>query len=242
MAEQENQADEKGTAPWLEPVEDESGSAVRPRMRSIFLAGGVLLFLIFAGTLWFLYDRSGDDMTAEPVTIEAPPEPVRTEPEDRGGMEVEHQDKLVFEAMDGEPEGGDEKLADAPEEPVAMKDQATDAASDIPPPPPLPGEVEPSAAAEEEPRVDTRAESLAPFLVQLGAYSSQAAAEGGWRAVKDRHSVLMAGLASDIERADLGARGIFYRLRAGPLPNQDAADSLCASLKTAGQGCIVIEP
>ncbi len=44
-------------------------------------------------------------------------------------------------------------------------------------------------------------------------------------------------------RVDLGAgKGIFYRLQAGPIPDRETADTLCAELKRQKVGCLVVEP
>ena len=48
----------------------------------------------------------------------------------------------------------------------------------------------------------------------------------------------VAGKSSDIERADLGERGIFYRLRIGPFASADEARTYCEGLKTRGQDCL----
>ena len=76
-------------------------------------------------------------------------------------------------------------------------------------------------------------------MVQLGAYGSAERAEIGWRTIKNRHSITLSGLIYDIQRADLGARGVVYRLRTEALGEADARD-LCADLKAAGQDCLVV--
>ncbi|MCZ6448365.1 MAG: SPOR domain-containing protein [Alphaproteobacteria bacterium] len=80
------------------------------------------------------------------------------------------------------------------------------------------------------------------FRVQLGAVKSKTGAEGEVRRLTRLHKSVLAGLTVKVVRADLGKRGIFYRLRAGPLADRTAANLLCAKLKARKQGCIVIEP
>ena len=43
----------------------------------------------------------------------------------------------------------------------------------------------------------------------------------------------------DIQRADLGAKGIYYRARVGPFPTRSEAIEVCEKLKAAGSTCIV---
>ena len=43
-------------------------------------------------------------------------------------------------------------------------------------------------------------------------------------------------------KADLGAKGVFYRLRAGPLADEKAARQLCRELTKRQVGCLIIKP
>jgi hypothetical protein len=45
-----------------------------------------------------------------------------------------------------------------------------------------------------------------------------------------------------VQRADLGARGIYYRIQVGPIADAAAAEHDCAELKRRGEGCIVVKP
>lgn len=79
----------------------------------------------------------------------------------------------------------------------------------------------------------------ARFAVQLGAFTSQAAAQEGWR-------VLLADappelLATDltIERVEqAGPEGVVYRLRTGPVGDRAAASALCERLDRRGVPCM----
>jgi cell division septation protein DedD len=76
-------------------------------------------------------------------------------------------------------------------------------------------------------------------LVQIGAFGSQGEAEGVWVRVQNKIGALAAGKSTDIQRADLGEKGVFYRLRIGPFASQADAKSYCESLKGLGQDCLV---
>ena len=78
-------------------------------------------------------------------------------------------------------------------------------------------------------------------VLQLGAFDSQELANGAWAGFRARFSVLVQ-LAHDIQRADLGAKGIVYRLRAGPFTDRTAAVEVCTELKAAGGNCFVTAP
>ena len=42
-----------------------------------------------------------------------------------------------------------------------------------------------------------------------------------------------------LQRADLGERGIFFRMQTGPFPNRATAQDMCLQLKAAKLDCIV---
>lgn len=77
------------------------------------------------------------------------------------------------------------------------------------------------------------------YVVQLMALREEAGAKNAWAALQKKHPSILGGQALDIERADLGDKGIFYRVRAAGYATKAAAQSACTSLKSAGQDCIV---
>lgn len=80
------------------------------------------------------------------------------------------------------------------------------------------------------------------FLVQLAAARSEDQAMGEWNRVKGKHEQMFAGMTPSVVRADLGERGVFFRLRAGPLPDRASADAMCTALKAENEACIVVRP
>jgi hypothetical protein len=72
--------------------------------------------------------------------------------------------------------------------------------------------------------------------IQLGAYRSESEAKSAFSKMKDKFPDL-ADRSPIIVKADLGAKGIYYRLRVGGLSVADAK-SLCSSLTSKGQACI----
>ena len=55
------------------------------------------------------------------------------------------------------------------------------------------------------------------------------------------HADLLADQEHSVERADLGAtRGVFYRLRVGPLDSEAGAAALCGELKRREPDCFVV--
>ena len=76
------------------------------------------------------------------------------------------------------------------------------------------------------------------YVVQLAAFRDEPSAQDAFRKLQGKYPDLLGSLSSDIQRADLGDKGIYYRIRVGYM-DKAAADALCASLDAKGQGCLV---
>jgi cell division protein FtsN len=76
-------------------------------------------------------------------------------------------------------------------------------------------------------------------VLQIGAYKSQADAEAAWRAYKARHAALLTGYSENVQQADLGEKGTWYRLRVAGLSDREVAVALCDRLKADGGACIL---
>jgi len=151
--------------------------------------------------------------------------------------------------------------------PLGAVPSAKTVASAVPPPPapPAPGPARRSptqvAAATSPPKTTaptrTAPASLRPspnstagltrpgketFRIQLLAARSPEAAEAEWLRLRRQNVDLLGELALAVTRADLGTRGVFYRLRAGPLTSEANAKALCQRLKQRKLGCLVIRP
>ena len=77
------------------------------------------------------------------------------------------------------------------------------------------------------------------YLVQVSSQRSEADAQAAFRNVQSRYSSVLGGRQRVIRRADLGAKGTYYRAMVGPFASRDQAVQLCASLKAAGGDCVV---
>ena len=74
--------------------------------------------------------------------------------------------------------------------------------------------------------------------VHLASYRQTKAAERGWKEIQARFSSQLGGMEKVIERVDLGSpKGVFYRLKAGPLTSNNEAVSVCKNLKQKRQYC-----
>lgn len=98
----------------------------------------------------------------------------------------------------------------------------------------------PAPAPRPEPTLFTSAfDPGGQYLVQLSALRNVAAAQTVWSQMVEAHPELFAGAVMDIQRADLGAKGIFYRVRAAAFATRTEAVDFCDKLKARGEACIV---
>jgi hypothetical protein len=83
---------------------------------------------------------------------------------------------------------------------------------------------------------------LASYRIQLGSLRNKDAALVAWDSILKTNPGILEGLEPLVRQADLGDRGIFYRLQAGPLESSIVAIALCDALKAKNVDCLVISP
>lgn len=77
------------------------------------------------------------------------------------------------------------------------------------------------------------------YVAQLAALQSEEAVFAAWRRFVSRAPNLFADAQMDVQRADLGARGVYYRVRAGHFASSSDATLFCERIRQMGQDCIV---
>ncbi|HLY58582.1 MAG TPA: SPOR domain-containing protein [Stellaceae bacterium] len=86
------------------------------------------------------------------------------------------------------------------------------------------------------------AASAGAFRVQIAATRDDATARSEWAKLQKAHPDLLGSLSVTVVRADLGDKGIFFRVQAGPIADHAQADKLCGELKAVSVGCIIVKP
>jgi hypothetical protein len=105
----------------------------------------------------------------------------------------------------------------------------------VPPQKPAPG-----AALDAAPGTPSAALPARLYVIQLASVPSVADAEREWTRLQQAHPAQLGGRAVEVNAAEVGDRGTFYRVRIGPFADRDAARELCRELNAAGQECLVI--
>lgn len=88
----------------------------------------------------------------------------------------------------------------------------------------------------EEPKKTIAAAQKGNWQVQLMSSPNRAAVEKSWLMMSRKYKVLK-NLPHEIESADLGAKGTFYRLKAGAFSSKAEAAAACSQIKSAGGSC-----
>ena len=85
----------------------------------------------------------------------------------------------------------------------------------------------------------TQVAATGSVVLQIGAYKSQADADTAWKTYRGKHAALLDGYNSDVQQADLGDKGTWYRLRIAGFASKDVASALCDRLKADGGACFL---
>lgn len=164
--------------------------------------------------------------------------------------------KPVASAVTPPPAAAPKPAATAPVKPAAtppktlagliQQSQAT------PPPAARPATPAPATAATGAPRTLTPAPAAAApkpaaapaaasgaYVLQIGAFKSQAEADAAWRAYRGKHAALLTGYSPDVRQVELGEKGTWYRLRIAGFNDREVASALCDRLKADGGGCFL---
>ena len=164
------------------------------------------------------------------TTAEPPVADITAEPESEPAFEDAPRFAEVAPAALAEPEAPVE-VAEAPVVPAPpAEDIEVAKAEEV-------AKTEPAAGVETFGK--NKYDAPATHFVQLMSVKSEADAKTGWSKMQKQFSKQLGDLGFRVQKADLGARGVYYRLQAGPVAEAQAK-SICNALKGTG-GCVVVK-
>lgn len=255
----------------LDHAEEEAPEEEYPQRRllpAVMLGAGVLA--LFAGGLWFAYHQgakhssatststvasagTGAASTEQVPLIRAATDPVKVKPKDAGGMTIGDKDDPIY-AM--RPNGAHAEHILPPPEPPAPRPTAPpppppppQIAAALPPQPfpaplPAPPQVGTPAKPVPKPAAEAAAKPAAagpPTKIQLASLRTPDEAREEWTRLKRDNPDLLGKFTAVAVKADLGERGIWYRVEAGPVGDRAAAVKLCKALKERDLGCQLVQ-
>jgi cell division protein FtsN len=137
----------------------------------------------------------------------------------------------------GEGAGASKEVALAAPEPPAPPTAAPEAPASLAAGGPAQPKTEVATAV---PGPEAAAGPAGAYRVQMGAFRSRDAAERERTRLTKTYPDLLGSLSVTVESVDVGAKGVFHRVRGGPLTKQAAAE-LCAELQRHKAGCFVVK-
>jgi outer membrane biosynthesis protein TonB len=240
----------------------------QPRPRRVLATALALLVMgLFGGGLWFAYVQGtrhalGDAAGASVPLIRADERPTKVKPERPGGMEIPDRDKLIYNPA----RPAVEHLLPPPEKPLPRPGPPPNPPVQAEQPPATPTNPPASTPANPPaapPAATTRAQQSAAAApgkapqpaqpappktataaaggarLQLGSVRSEDDARQECERIKRKNADLLGTLSATPIRADLGEKGVYYRIQTGPVADQAAAERICSELKQRNVGCII---
>jgi SPOR domain len=225
-----------------------------PPQRILSVAAALVVMAVFAAGLWFAYyegtRRTGAGGAGEVPLIRADTRPMMVRPAEPGGLKIPDRNMLIYDPG----KRMVEHLLPLPEQPMARPTPGAARAAAASPPslPPAAASASPLPATAPEPAGQAVA-ALPPAIVtqgtppaksgsvrlQLGSVRNAAAARREWDRIKEKNVDLLGAFSASPVRADLGDKGVYYRILTGPV-GEPAAARICGALKQRKVGCIVV--
>ena len=240
--------------------EDEGGSHL-----PVVIVISLLVLAALGGVIWLAYNngvaRGRADVPAAAVAQNAPNEQPAVAP---GSGAIPPKQIKIYQQQAGSEEDADQQVAAGPpaqlaapapalrSQPAGAKPAANPPVHEAAVPKPAPVTSPPAAPAAPAVKPEAQTPAKQPvatppkaaavaaggaYVLQIGAYRSQSDADGAWKSYQAKHAALLSGFGPNVQKADLGDKGVWYRLRVGSFADKDAATAMCDRLKAEGAAC-----
>jgi hypothetical protein len=223
----------------------------------------------FGSVVWWAHnqDVKAGGRGLEPLVVQAPTTPTRTKPDNPGGLVPPNQDKEVFNRIapgavqtqpekllpgptnpklpaSGLPVPAAPKEAEPAKTPTPVQTASTTGGATAAPAAVQPTDVKPGTT-ESGPTIASLIENMsgpsAGWRVQVASVKNEDVAKSTWARLQSAHGDVMANLKMQAVRVDLGDKGVWYRVQAGPL-DEKQAQGICTTLKGRKADCVTIPP
>ena len=98
--------------------------------------------------------------------------------------------------------------------------------------------VEKNTPAEVKTTASKSVASAGDWQIQIMSSPNRESIDKSWKDLQAKHA-FFTGLPHEIEKADLGASGIYYRLKVGAYDQKETADDVCEQYKAVRGSCLV---
>lgn len=89
-------------------------------------------------------------------------------------------------------------------------------------------------------QAQTQTQSCTGYGVHLGSYRKESSMASARLTLSQKHPQALSGLRFDKTEVDLGERGVFLRMTAGPLAGKGDARTVCGILRESGDFCAIV--
>jgi hypothetical protein len=89
--------------------------------------------------------------------------------------------------------------------------------------------------------IDNMSGPTGGWRVQIASVKSEDIAKSTWARLQAAHGDVLGSLRMQPARVDLGDKGVWYRVQAGPL-DEKQAQSICGTLKSRKADCVIVPP
>lgn len=225
----------------------------------------------FGSVVWWAHnqDVKAGGKGLEPLVVQAPATPTRVKPENAGGLVPPNQDKEVFNRLapgavptqpekllptatnpklpaNGLPAPATPKPADSEtaKTPTPLQ-AATPAAATNPGAAQATPAAKPAGSESAGPSIASLIDNMSGptggWRIQVASVKSEDVAKSTWARLQSAHGDVMANLRMQAQRVDLGDKGVWYRVQAGPL-DEKQAQSVCNTLRSRKADCVTVPP
>ncbi len=234
----------------------------------IFLALTMVTLAVLGVIIWMNYQNNMPRTEGDLPLIQAQTSPYKQVPEDPGGRVLADTDRRIYDQIDGSDRPLPEQLEadtvnDIDAEMAGSAEPALEGATGPAPnlsqdnsdqadvseavstetlsaPSPERAPVEPDSVPPSDVSLsDTASQDY--YLVQLASFRSSADADALWTRLNAAQPSFFSGAKKIIQEADLGDRGLYYRLQVGLFESREDANGYCVQLKQSGQDCLVVK-
>lgn len=218
--------------PWLEAVEEDGDYDSVPTGKLVgFVIAALLALGIVVGGVWWLQSQKQPEGDGRLIVAEKGDYKVK--PDAPGGMKVEGQGDSSFATSEGAEATGKVDVAAQPEVPVAAPKAMPPAPKVVAAQPGVTTAVPASGGKLTAAPPAAIAQGAPGTVIQLGAYDSQAIADGAWKERTARNPAL-AKLQKIVVAANVNGK-TYYRLRANAGTTANAT-AMCGQIGN----CIVV--
>ncbi|SDG96287.1 SPOR domain-containing protein [Roseospirillum parvum] len=183
-------------------------------------------------------EGAAEQLLPPPETPRPPPAPEVAEEAESAAPEADPEVSVAVPATTEAAQAAGAPASEAVASGVAQPAPAAEAPAQ--PEPASQPEPAPAAPPQAASQVAATPPAEGGFLVQLASVREEVRTETEWARLKKAHADLLTPFTPVVERADLGDKGVWYRLRMGHFSTRAAASALCDELKSRKVDCLVV--